>query len=103
MTREHTCQDNSQSLLETATLDLVKQKAMNSPAPLRSIFNEQTTAVMPGKVAFVTMESTLQRCRRVTIPNGIPRSVALEASEALDRSPGEENKAPERFTTLRFW
>ena len=41
------------------------------------------------------MESTLQRCRRVTIPNGIPRSAA-EALEALNRS--SENRAPERFT-----
>ena len=96
VTQPHTCQDDAATLEELATVDQVKVKAMQSPKPLRQIYNCQM-GELAGKRSFISMESTLQRCRRKTLPC-LPRN----ASEALRAvCPEEENNTsspPERFT-----
>ena len=101
----HTCTDSMEDMVTLKAQAQLKEEVRANPKPLRQLFHDNLTHKGVQQVSFVSMEATLQRCRRKSMP-GPPESAAAAAKMLLE---GDVPAAFSQFVkaigspTIVFW
>lgn len=94
ITNAHTCSDSTTDIELLQVKQDIKTASKQTPGRLRDIFNSHMSSNnLGGKASFVGLESTMQRCRRSTLP-GLPHS----ASQAVTMLCQDAENVPDRYT-----